>query len=70
MGEISKEAFAQFESIRRSGLTNMLLASNVKEIAKTHGFEELEQELENGNYAKILEEYDKDKFEEEDVIKI
>ena len=56
--DISPTVVEQYETIRESGATNMLMESNVRQLAESRGFTELVRVIENGRYTEILSNYD------------
>ena len=56
--DISPTVVEQYETIRESGATNMLMESNVRQLAEARGFTELVRMIENGRYMEILSNYD------------
>lgn len=55
---VSDELLRQYEVIRRTGQTNMMMQSNVRELAEMHGFDELVETIDNDEYAELLQNYD------------
>ena len=57
MDEISETVFQQYTEIQHSGVTNMVMQSQVRQVAVSRGYDELVQVIDNGEYHQILENY-------------
>ena len=49
--------YAQYEAIRKSGMTNMFDKDGVLQIAEGLGYTELADQIDNGDYIKVLKNY-------------
>lgn len=56
--EVTETVFRQYEQVRRSGVTNMVIESNVREAAESMGLSELVEFMDAGHYYDLLEDYD------------
>jgi Mg/Co/Ni transporter MgtE len=56
---IRAEVFQQYEEVRKSGLTNMFDLSKVTKIAEDMDYTALLEEIDEGNYGRILRNYSK-----------
>ncbi len=54
---IRAEVFQQYESIRLSGVTNMFNLNKVIEIAEDYDMTALLEEIDRGNYGRIIKCY-------------
>ena len=51
--------FRQYEQVRRSGATNMVMKTKVRDVAEELGLEELIEFIEAGHYYEIVTNYGK-----------
>jgi len=63
--EITKTVFRQYQQVQESGQTNMVMKSQVRQVAMSMGLTELCECINSGNYTTILENYGElaDKYE-------
>lgn len=62
--EISDTLLRQYETIRQTGATNMMMKSNVRDLAEIHDFAELIEVIDNGEYPELLDSYDGERARE------
>lgn len=55
---ISETAFQQYQDVQESGMTNMVMQRQVREVAEAMGHTELLTVIDNGDYTEILENYE------------
>lgn len=69
---ISKTIIAQYEAIRRSGLTNMWSKNGVQQVANDNNLYDLVNFIEEGRYVELIENYSEliKQITEEDIPKI
>ena len=58
------EELRQYEEVRLTGKTNMLMQTNVRDIADQLGFRELVFLIDRGDYPDLLEAYDSERARE------
>jgi len=63
--EITETVFRQYQQVQESGQTNMVMQSQVRQVAMSMGLTELCECINSGNYTTILENYGEleDKYE-------
>jgi len=55
---ITETVFEQYQTIQRSGVTNMVMEQSVRDLAEARGFSELVSVIDAGEYTDLLSNYD------------
>lgn len=54
---VDETVFRQYEQVRRSGMTNMVMETRVRGVAESMGLDELVEFIDSGDYYEFLENY-------------
>lgn len=55
--EVTETVFRQYEQVRRSGVTNMVMETRVRGVAEDMGLDELVEFIDSGDYYDLIEDY-------------
>lgn len=55
---VDETVFRQYEQVRRSGMTNMVMETRVRGVAESMGLDELVEFIDSGDYYEFLENYE------------
>jgi len=61
--DFTREVLAEYEDVRRSGQCNMVDERCVENVARARGFHSLLRIINQGRYAELLSQYDREEAE-------